>query len=105
MLFLKACSSLYIVSNITCYIYDLAIPATVYNKKYNFIFIFFPTYLPNLKKKKSVNQLIKLEWPNVEYITLGSKWISTNFPNRLLLLFLTVLAFPKASSKGLAEIK
>ena len=40
-----------------------AIPATVYNKKYNFIFIFFPTYLPNFSKKKSVNQLIKLEWP------------------------------------------
>ena len=33
-----------------------AIPATVYNIKYNFIFIFFPTYLPNFSKKKSVNQ-------------------------------------------------
>lgn len=34
--------------------------------------------------------------------TFSLKWISTNFPNRLLLLFLTVFAFPKASSKGLA---
>ena len=40
-----------------------AIPATVYNIKYNFTFIFFPTYLPNFSKKKSVNQGIKLEWP------------------------------------------
>ena len=48
-----------------------AIPATVYNKKYNFIFIFFPTYLPNFSKKKSVNQLIKLEWP---YGTIASDY-------------------------------
>ena len=36
-----------------------AIPATVYNIKYNFIFIFFPTYLPNFSKKirKSMNQI------------------------------------------------
>ena len=34
--------------------------------------------------------------------TLLSKWISTNLPKRLLLLFLTVLALPKASSRGLA---
>lgn len=34
--------------------------------------------------------------------TFSLKWISTNFPKRLLLLFLTVFAFPKASSKGLA---
>lgn len=38
-------------------------------------------------------------------LTLPSKWISTNLPNRLLLLFLTVLAFPKASSKGFAGEK
>ena len=36
-------------------------------------------------------------------ITLPSKWISTNFPKRLLLLFLTVLAFPNASNNGFAE--
>lgn len=35
-------------------------------------------------------------------LTFLSKWISTNFPNRLLLLFRTVFAFPKASSKGFA---
>ena len=37
-----------------------AIPATVYNIKYNFIFIFFPTYLRNFSKKKiikSMNQI------------------------------------------------
>ncbi len=35
--------------------------------------------------------------------TLSLKWISTNFPKRLLLLFLIVLALPKDSSRGLAE--
>lgn len=34
--------------------------------------------------------------------TFSLKWISTNFPKRLLLLLRTVLAFPKASSKGFA---
>ena len=34
--------------------------------------------------------------------TLLSKCISTNLPNRLLLLFRTVLALPNASSKGFA---
>lgn len=34
--------------------------------------------------------------------TFSLKWISTNFPKRLLLLFRTVFAFPNASSKGLA---
>lgn len=36
-------------------------------------------------------------------VTFSLKWISTNFPKRLLLLFLTVFAFPKASRRGLAE--
>lgn len=34
--------------------------------------------------------------------TFSLKWISTNFPKRLLLLFRTVFAFPNASSRGLA---
>lgn len=38
------------------------------------------------------------------WLTFSLKWISTNFPKRLLLLFRTVLAFPKASSRGFAEI-
>ena len=37
-------------------------------------------------------------------ITLSLKWISTNFPNLLLLLFLIVLALPNDSRRGLAEI-
>lgn len=36
-------------------------------------------------------------------ITFWLKWISTNFPKRLLLLFRTVFAFPNASRRGLAE--
>ena len=36
-------------------------------------------------------------------LTLSLKWISTNFPNLLLLLFLIVLALPNDSSSGLAE--
>lgn len=36
-------------------------------------------------------------------LTFSLKWISTNLPKRLLLLLRTVLAFPKASSRGLAE--
>lgn len=35
--------------------------------------------------------------------TFTLKWISTNFPKRLLLLFRTVFAFPKASSSGFAK--
>ena len=34
--------------------------------------------------------------------TCWLKWISTNFPKRLLLLLRTVFALPKASSRGLA---
>ena len=37
-----------------------------------------------------------------EQSTFSLKWISTNFPKRLLLLFRTVLAFPKASNRGFA---
>lgn len=39
---------------------------------------------------------------NTEHWTFSLKWISTNFPKRLLLLFRTVFAFPKASSNGFA---
>ena len=60
-----------------------AIPATVYNKKYNFIFIFFPIYLPNFSKKKSVNQLIKLEWPKTHKISVTYPW--DEIPNNKLL--------------------
>ena len=38
-------------------------------------------------------------------ITLSLKWISTNFPNLLLLLFLIVLALPNDSRRGFAKIK
>lgn len=37
-----------------------------------------------------------------ETLTFSLKCISTNFPNRLLLLLRTVFAFPKASKRGLA---
>lgn len=37
-------------------------------------------------------------------ITLSLKWISTNFPNLLLLLFLIVLALPNDSRRGFAKI-
>lgn len=35
--------------------------------------------------------------------TFSLKWISTNFPKRLLLLLRTVFAFPNASKSGLAN--
>ena len=41
-------------------------------------------------------------WPR---LTFSLKCISTNLPKRLLLLFLTVFAFPKASRRGLAGIQ
>lgn len=37
-------------------------------------------------------------------VYLDVKWISINFPKRLLLLFRVVLAFPKASKSGLANV-
>lgn len=39
------------------------------------------------------------------WLTFSLKCISTNLPKRLLLLFLTVFAFPKASRRGLADIQ
>ena len=36
-------------------------------------------------------------------VTLSLKWISTNFPNLLLLLFLIVFALPNDSRRGLAK--
>lgn len=49
-------------------------------------------------------QTLKLviDWARTALSTFSLKWISTNFPKRLLLLFRTVLAFPKASSRGFA---
>ena len=41
--------------------------------------------------------------PTTENLSL--KWISINFPNLELLLFLVVLALPKASKTGLAGSK
>lgn len=48
------------------------------------------------------NAHIQLQQTRSHKFTFSLKWISTNFPKRLLLLFRTVFAFPKASSNGFA---
>lgn len=53
---------------------------------------------PCIFQKHSPNVLPR----NSLSLTFSLKCISTNFPNRLLLLLRTVFAFPKASKSGLA---
>ena len=66
-----------------------AIPATVYNIKYNFIFIFFPTYLPNFSKMhpdlEKVEAIEKMKTPKDKqgvYTLLGLvNWLARFIQN------------------------
>ena len=63
-------------------------------------------YLKNMfQEARNITNKSTWETNPPAIVNFGVKWISINFPKRLLLLLRVVFAFPNASSKGLAAYR